>query len=349
MALRPAAGDVVPTRRGAGLELDVENEHYMDRWHLDESLWGALAVMPGFDLIVASAGAPIRPSSAGAVWYYNVTGGEITSETIEMAGPGADVGHGGAGDLELLCGPRGAPTLAPTPTPTPTPDAVYVPLALLERCPSVPLDVALVIDLSTSMREPTRDGRPKVEASLEAAHTFVELLALEPRGDADGDQAAVVGFHAAAWTEQRLSSDVAALHAALDRLATRTDRFTRLDLAVSEGAAAVLGEGRRPHARRVVVVLTDGRPSKVPLADDGTVETTVLEAAGRAKDEGVRIHTIGVGTPDDVDGQLLAAVASEPTGYVYAPDAEMLTQVYRQLAADVRCPPGRHDWSRPWP
>jgi Mg-chelatase subunit ChlD len=356
MAARPGAGDVLPTRaNGTGWDAVTDPEHYRDRWQRDESLWGALATMPGFDLIVASASAPMRPDSAGVAWLYNDTGTEITGETIAGGAPGDPVTSSGLGDLELLCGPRGAPTLVPTltptatPTPTPTPAPAFLPIGLRESCPPTVLDVALVLDLSTSMRQDTREGRPKVEAALDAAATFISLLDLSAPETADGDRAAIVAFNARAWSEQSLTRDAPALRAALGRLPAQTAGGTRLDLAVAEGARAALGDGHRERALPVVVLLTDGRPNLVPAADDGKVETTVLRAADAARAGGARVYTVGVGTAEDVDGDLLRGMASEPSGYLYTPDAEDLRAAYAGLAGTVRCPGGRHDWSRPWP
>jgi hypothetical protein len=75
----------------------------------------------------------------------------------------------------------------------------------------------------------------------------------------------------------------------------------------------------------------------VPYAEDGTMETTVLRAADVAKRTGIRIFTIGVGAPDDIEPVLLRGMASDPANYTYAPDAEDLSAIYRGLAGRLRC------------
>jgi Mg-chelatase subunit ChlD len=211
------------------------------------------------------------------------------------------------------------------------------------------LDVALVLDLSTSMRADTRGGRPKVEAALEAAAAFVALLDLSMDGSGTGDRAAIVGFNDRAWTEQGLTGDRGELQAALGRLAPQTAANTRLDLAVAAGAEAALGNGHRADALAVMVLLTDGRPTAVPPGEDGRPESTVLAQAEAARLAGVRLFTIGVGTAEDVDASLLRAMATEWSGYLYAPDAEDLRAIYAELAATVRCPSGLTRWGRPVP
>ena len=92
------------------------------------------------------------------------------------------------------------------------------------------------------------------------------------------------------------------------------------------------------------MLLTDGLPSQVPPAEDGSVATTVLRAAEAARGDGARIYTIGLGTPGEVDAALLTGVAGDPGRYLYAPDAEGLRDVYEAIASDFVCPPGWSEW-----
>jgi len=64
------------------------------------------------------------------------------------------------------------PTATPTPTATRAPRPIYLPVTLGEPACEPGrqrIDAALVLDASTSMAEPTRAGRRKIEAALEAA------------------------------------------------------------------------------------------------------------------------------------------------------------------------------------
>jgi hypothetical protein len=363
-------GDLLPTRpedAGDGWEVITTPERYQDDWIHQESLWGSLAAFPGRDWVVSSALAPWEPNSGGAAWFDSETGQPVRRETIYRGGIGFNKSQG-LGDVELLCPPFVPPTsTAPPPTDTPSPTAtatatpsatptatpaprpIYLPLLVTEECPQVYVDVTLVLDMSTSMRRLTREGRPKHAAAVAAATRFIGLLDLSSDVDGQSDQAAVVGFNRAAWTEQGLTADNARLVAALGRLEDRTAELTRLDLAVAQGAEAALGPGHRPGRVPVVILLTDGLPNQVPPAEDGRMETTILRAAQQAKDRGVRLHTIGVGAPNDIDEPLLVAMASDPRLYAYAPDAEDLVAIYAGLAGTIRCPPGRHLWGEPWP
>jgi Mg-chelatase subunit ChlD len=98
-----------------------------------------------------------------------------------------------------------------------------------------------------------------------------------------------------------------------------------------------------------MILLTDGKPTGVPPAADGRPETTVVRAAEVVRSSGVYVFTIGLGAADDVDSDLLVDVAGSRERHVHAPGASDLERIYGELADAVRCPPGRHDWGRPWP
>jgi Mg-chelatase subunit ChlD len=244
-----------------------------------------------------------------------------------------------------------SPTPTDPPEPPPEPEPVYLPIAVVHPCQDVELyaDVVLVMDVSTSMNWPTRDSRPKLAASVEAAKLFAAQMRFVPDATGECDRMAVVGFNRRAWLEQPLTNDEAAVIRALDRLSDRQAEFTRLDLAIATGTDALLSADPRPANTRVLVLLTDGLPNQVPYADDGTMATTVKMHADSAKAEGIRIYTIGVGDPGHIDESLLKAVASDPYMYFHEPDAEDLRRAYDEIAGTLRCPRSRSGWPGPWP
>ncbi|MBK6768333.1 MAG: VWA domain-containing protein [Ardenticatenales bacterium] len=226
--------------------------------------------------------------------------------------------------------PTATPSLTATPTPLPAP--IYLPLALTESCtPSQRhVDIALAIDASSSMTEPTAAGRTKLAAAVDAARTFLGTLRL-----AEGDQAAIVTFNSDAWLLQPLTDDRAALDAALGSITTAS--LTRLDRAVAVAAEALADPARRSAGNAAaMIVLTDGRANPVPA------DVAVAEAA-RAKAAGVTVFTVGVGYDLDVDA--LRAIASGPADAFTAPDAEALAGIYSSIAVRLPCPAGAF-WGR---
>jgi hypothetical protein len=154
-----------------------------------------------------------------------------------------------------------------------------------------------------------------------------------------------------------LSDNLAAINRAIDSLPGRMAEGTRLDLAFQTGSQALAPELRRVDNTPVMIMLTDGLPNKVPPAEDGSMNTTVIRAAQAAKDTGIVVFTIGVGSIDPsapllerVDPDLLSACASSPAGFYHDPTAEDLTNIYNQIFRVVNPCPGRHEWNgTPWP
>ena len=237
--------------------------------------------------------------------------------------------------------PTSTPTPLPTPTATPSIFRIYLPLLPWEKCvsESIYADAVLVLDMSTSMYRPTRGGRSKHAAAIEAARTFVDQFDFSPDEQGGRDQVGVVGFNGAAWTAAALTSDRAAIDAALGGLEARIAQGTRLDLAFSHGQGVLDAGPRLRGNRQVVIVLTDGLPNQVPVPPGGRQEDTVLAAASAVKGAGSRVFTIGLGEPDDVLRELLTASASSESDYYFVPDGEDLTGIYRQIAGRItECP-----------
>lgn len=249
-------------------------------------------------------------------------------------------------------GPTPTPTRTPTPTPTPRPKPVYLPIMVRHPCtPShYYSDVALVLDISTSMNRLTRTGRTKLEATLEQAQRFVGQMRFEPDVDGRHDQVAVVGFNFWSWIEQPLSNNPESIRGALARLPQRQAEFTRLDLAIVRGIQALSSEDAQELNTKVIILLTDGLPNQVPYdSEDGTMETTVLRRAANAKNGGIRVYTIAIGEPEDTNPGLLSQVATHPSLYYYEPDPEDLARVYSEIVGTFGCPKSRLEWDGPWP
>jgi hypothetical protein len=248
-------------------------------------------------------------------------------------------------------GPTFTPTPTPTVTPTPRPKPIYLPILVWHPCtPSnYYSDVALVLDISTSMNRLTRTGRTKLAATLEQAKQFVAQMRFTPDADGRHDQVSIVGFNRKAWIEQGLTNNITLVNEAIDRLPDGQEEFTRLDLALESGHEAVLSEAHQPRNTPVIILLTDGLPNQVPYAEDGTMETTVLREAMAAKVDGIRVYTIAIGEPDDTNPALLKGVASQESLYYYEPDPEDLGRVYSEIVGTFGCPKSRFEYRDTWP
>src|SRR5690242_21757549 len=228
--------------------------------------------------------------------------------------------------------------------------AVARPAALV-TLPSNNETVILAMDVSGSMRasdvEPTR-----LAAAQAAAKQFI--------ADVPGTvKIAIVAFAGTATVAQAPTRNKEDLVAAIDRF--QLQRATAIGSAIIVSMATLFPDGgydvasftyerqsqRIPkgsfklmapgsYASAVIVLLTDGQRTAGPDS---------LEAAKLAADRGVRIYTVGVGTPQGtivgiegwsmrvkLDEETLKGIADLTRGeYFYAGSAPDLNKVYRHL------------------
>lgn len=229
--------------------------------------------------------------------------------------------------------PSATPTATATRTPTPTrtatrtprpPEAIFLPYAVLDRCkPGQRLaDIVLVVDTSTSMAAATSaGGLTKIAAARQAALSFIGLM------DLRYDHVALVTFDDAASLRVGLTGNGAVLRSALNDLPMAPG--TRIDAGLDAARSELRGPSRRSAARPVIVLMTDGQPTRSTVG-------RVVAAADAAKRAGATLFTIGLGP--DVDPALLKLVATSDRHFYQAPGAEDLARVYRTVAGVIPCP-----------
>ena len=215
-------------------------------------------------------------------------------------------------------------TATPTPTATRTPVPVFLPILLREECrPELrPVDIVLALDASTSMAEPSGDGRTKIQAAQAAAGLLLDNLRLDT-----GDQAAIVAFSAEARLEQDLTGDRSALDRAIQGI--QLSQRTCIVCAVTMADVELSSPRHRSGSGSVLVLLTDGRSNPRPIEE-------AVVAAAAAKAHGVLIFTIGLGA--DVDQAALQTMASQPSFYSFAPTGAELAAIYRSVVDLIPCP-----------
>lgn len=171
-------------------------------------------------------------------------------------------------------------------------------------------DILLVLDRSGSMLG------DKLQAARDSAHAFLDEV------DFARNRVGLVAFSHEAELVQGLTDDLAALHAAVDRVTAvgGTDIASGLSLAHSELA----GARHRPSARRTIVLLTDGNSDL----------RSAVGSALAAKLTGTWLFTIGLG--EDVNRDLLRRLASSPGDCYLAPTSEDLTRVYTDIGRRIR-------------
>jgi Ca-activated chloride channel family protein len=185
-------------------------------------------------------------------------------------------------------------------------------------------DLLLAIDLSGSMetadvQNASGDNVDRLTAVKEVLDDFL--------ANRQGDRVGMIVFGTGAFVQIPFTQDLDVCRELLDQTAVRM-AGPRTAFGDAIGLGITLFQ-RSDLDDNVLIALTDGNDtgSKVPPT----------EAAKIAADNGIVIHTIGVGDPtaageEKFDEQVLKDVASETGGrYFFAGDREQLKEIYAEL------------------
>ena len=191
-----------------------------------------------------------------------------------------------------------------------------LPLEVREGLPRRPLEAVLVLDRSGSMEH--SDYQPtRIEAAKAAARTFLKQIQA-------GDSTALVSFNDFVSLDVPLTEDRDLSLGALKRLQPADGT------AIGEGlyrAIEVLEAGAADSVK-AIVLLSDG------ASNEGR---DPRRAADAAREAGIPVFTVGIGTTgDDFDEPTLRHIAEVTGGeYLYAPDEEALSRVYERMGGKV--------------
>ncbi|MBI1927646.1 VWA domain-containing protein [Candidatus Poribacteria bacterium] len=175
------------------------------------------------------------------------------------------------------------------------------------------------VDVSESMKE-IWQGKTKLQAAQTAVQQVLDLIAMEAAGT-NQHQAGLVTFSGSAEVVRSLTSDWNALRNSLQALqpTARTNLGEGLK-AATQSLKVTLGE-------KIIILLSDG------LTNEGLSREEILsgpaQEAARAK---LKVYTVGMGDPSQLDEALLRGIAESTGGaYYHAADAQQLVQVYRRV------------------
>ena len=195
------------------------------------------------------------------------------------------------------------------------------------------IDIVMAMDISGSML--ARDFTP--DRLTSAKHLAAEFVA-----NRRGDRIAVVAFAGEAFTQAPLSSDQATVETMLSRLRSGV---VEDGTAIGNGLATAINRLRESGAKsKVIILLTDGVNNRGQISP--------LMAAEIARDMGIKVYTIGVGTRGrapypavdifgnqttvmadvEIDEVLLREISSMTGGKYYrAVNDEALREIYAEI------------------
>ena len=195
------------------------------------------------------------------------------------------------------------------------------------------IDIVLAIDVSTSML--AQDFKPdRITAAKEVAASFV--------ADRPTDRIGLVVFAGESLTQSPLTTDQISLQTMLARIRSGVIED---GTAIGNGLATSINRLRESDAKsKVIILLTDGVNNRGQISP--------LTAAQIAKEYGIRVYTIGVGTRGkapypatdmfgnptivmadvEIDEQMLTSIAEQTGGqYFRAVDKQKLVAIYDQI------------------
>ncbi len=196
------------------------------------------------------------------------------------------------------------------------------------------IDIMMAIDVSGSML--ARDFEPdRITAAKRVASSFIS--------DRYGDRIGLAVFAGEAFTQSPLTTDQGTLQTLLGRIRSG---LIEDGTAIGDGLATALNRLRESEAKsKVIILLTDGVNNRGAIAP--------LTAATIAKEMGVKVYTIGIGTEGmapyprvdaygkivdygqakvEIDEKVLRTIAEETGGeYFRATDNKKLEAIYDQI------------------
>lgn len=205
------------------------------------------------------------------------------------------------------------------------------PISLKSRICESPVDTALVIDRSGSMEYLSKTPPQPLTDVKNAAGSFVGELSKY-------DQASLVSFANTASdpVDVPLTSDISMVKHAVDSISILKTSLqnTNIGDGIQKGVNELMSQVAKQNSGKILVVLTDG-VANLPYKKGVSKypETYALSVAQTAKEQGIRIFTIGLGK--DLHQDFLKEVASSPTDFYLAPTAKELTSIYREIGTKM--------------
>ncbi|HBD25152.1 MAG TPA: hypothetical protein DEV73_00260 [Candidatus Zambryskibacteria bacterium] len=190
-----------------------------------------------------------------------------------------------------------------------------------------PLDLIVALDRSGSMRSENVDPPEPFNTVINTAKNFINNLT-------DEDQVAVTSFGTNSKQESTLSLNKNVAIEAINNLSLGT---TTEQTNITEGLASAFNELKssrgRVNSKSVLVLLTDGIPTEPKRVVADYPMTSAQAISAQIKDSGITIYTIGLGK--EVSDQFLKSISSDAGHYFYAPNKEMLSDIYNKITSNL--------------
>ncbi|MCK4892275.1 MAG: VWA domain-containing protein, partial [Candidatus Pacebacteria bacterium] len=173
------------------------------------------------------------------------------------------------------------------------------------------VDAMLVIDRSGSMDEFDQNGEKRIDVAKSAALSFINNL--NPLVDRVGLE---IFANGAELLDPGLSDNFGFINGKISSLSVEEGGQTNTEAAIIQ-ARGELNNNGRDYAAKVMIILSDGVPNRQysPTSLGNSIEVAII-AADTAKENGIRIISIGLDIAVDSDAEIfMKEIASAPGDY----------------------------------
>ncbi|MBN2094153.1 MAG: VWA domain-containing protein [Candidatus Zambryskibacteria bacterium] len=198
-----------------------------------------------------------------------------------------------------------------------------------------PSDIVLALDKSGSMAALGQNPPQPLTDAKTAASFFTLNLGPE-------DGVGVVSFATEAINiSNGIISDFVSVRDAIESIKIESNgtQYTNIFDALHKARLAIAAKADNDYSK-IIILLTDGiannpqNPEGKTEEDDiKYAENLALEEAIKAKTEGLIIYTIGLG--NNINESFLKKIASEESNYFFAPTADNLKIIYKDISYDI--------------
>jgi Mg-chelatase subunit ChlD len=200
-----------------------------------------------------------------------------------------------------------------------------------------PSDVMLLLDRSGSMASLSQNPPQPLSDAKSAASSFAGQLSLR-------DKIGVVSFATTAKEpiDLSLTNDINLAQKAIESVAIEASstQYTNIYEALHSAWQELVSARSTEKSSKIIILLTDGvtnnprDPQGRTEADDiKYAEELALKESTNIKRDNLIIYTIGLG--DKINETFLKTVASTVGNYFFAPTADDLGGIYKNISSDI--------------
>ena len=235
--------------------------------------------------------------------------------------------------------PTGIPGGTPVPVPTPT----VTPTATPPTSCNKKLDIALVIDRSSTMTQTESDGRKKLDWAKDAAKGFVQAIqntnttsvkvAVSSFGAQGNDGTGTLDATYNSTLNSPLTNNFTGVIGSISNIA-----YTKPGTCVECGLRIGNNQLTNNANKRVVVLLSDGMANHSWNGSTNTDDiTNAINEANRGRSNGIEYRSVGYGslTAGQINENTLLQIAGEPRFYQYKPNVSDWSGAFLRILGDL--------------